>query len=417
MSKKISKKKIHPIAIFAITLITVLSIGCGVLLFLYSTQEKEAVHLVEQEVTTSQENQETTATTLVDTMMSEAEQAASQIPEEELDESEEEKELVAEVEPLRDVTLAFVGDILLDDNYSMMVTLKNRDGGIYGCISEDLMKEMQAADIFMLNNEFTFTDRGEPLAEKKFTFRAKPENVSILNEMGVDIVSLANNHAYDYGEISLLDTLDTLENAGILYAGAGRNIEEAAAPVYYEIGGMKIGFVAATQIERLDNPDTKEATETTPGVFRCWNPEKMLEVVEQTKQNCDFVVVYIHWGAENTVELDWAQRDQAVQLAEAGADLIIGDHPHCLQPIDYVGDVPVIYSLGNFWFNSKTVDTCLVKGVVNAEGLQTLQFVPALQSGCSTKMLYGAEKERVLTYMRTISTNINIDEEGYIASK
>lgn len=412
MSVQNKKKKIHPVAIFVITLMTVLSIGCGVLLFVYTTQDKEAVGMTEQSVALLPEAEEATTTTLIDAMKTEKEEVMQQVTETAI---ETEAEVMQE--PQRDVTLAFVGDILLDDNYSMMVTLKKREKGIYGCISEELMREMQAADIFMLNHEFTFTDRGEPLAEKKFTFRAKPENVSILQEMGVDVVSLANNHAYDYGEVSLLDTMDTLENAEIQYVGAGHNIEEASAPVYYEIGGMKLGIVAATQIERLDNPDTKGATETTAGVFRCWNPDALLETVMQTKENCDFVIVYIHWGAENTVELDWAQLDQAKQLVQAGADLIIGDHPHCLQPIDYIDDVPVVYSLGNFWFNSKTVDTCLLKVVVNADGLQYLQFVPALQSNCSTKMLYGAEKDRVLNYMRTISENICIDNEGYITPK
>lgn len=299
----------------------------------------------------------------------------------------------------------------------MMVTLKQRENGIADCIGADLMEQMQSADIFMLNNEFTYTTRGEPTPEKQYTFRAKPEHVSILHEMGVDMVSIANNHTYDYGEVSLLDTLDTLEQAGISYAGAGRNAEEAMEPVYFEMGGMKIGIIAATQIERLDNPDTKGATADSAGVFRCWNPDRLLEAVAQTKENCDFVVVYIHWGTENTVELDWAQKDQAVQITEAGADLIIGDHPHCLQPIDYVNGVPVVYSLGNFWFNSRRADTCLIKATVSKDGIKSLQFVPALQENCTTTMLHGTEKNRVLAYMREISPNIDIDAEGYISAK
>ena len=87
----------------------------------------------------------------------------------------------------------------------------------------------------MLNNEFTFTNRGTPTGGKQFTFRANPERVSLLQEIGVDMVSVANNHMYDYGEISLLDTLDTLENAGIAYTGAGENLEEAMKPVLPEL--------------------------------------------------------------------------------------------------------------------------------------------------------------------------------------
>lgn len=313
-----------------------------------------------------------------------------------------------------EIHLAFGGDILFDPGYSVMARLLQRTDGIYDSLSPDLLDEMQNADILMLNNEFPYSDRGAPTPEKQFTFRAKPESVNLLHDMGVDIVSLANNHAYDYGETALLDTLDILQEAEVPYVGAGRNLQEAIRPVYFIANDIKIAYVSATQIERLDNPDTRGATDETPGVFRCWNPEKLLEVVREAKENSDFVIVYIHWGTENTVELDWAQLDQAPKIAEAGADLIIGDHPHCLQPIQYVNDVPVIYSLGNFLFNSRQIDTCLVKAVIDDEGLKMLQFIPALQKECVTSMLHGEEKERVISYMNSISPGIVIDSEGYI---
>lgn len=313
-----------------------------------------------------------------------------------------------------EVTLSFGGDILFDPSYSVMVKLLQRTNGIYDSISAELLDEMKSADILMLNNEFPYSDRGTPTPEKQFTFRAKPESVSLLDDMGVDIVSLANNHAYDYGETALLDSLDILKEAGMPYVGAGRNLEEAAKPVYFIINDIKIAYLSATQIERLDNPDTKGATDNSAGVFRCWNPEGLLEAVKAAKENSDFVVVYIHWGTENTEEPDPAQLDQAPKIVEAGADLIIGDHPHCLQPIQYVDGVPVVYSLGNFWFNSKQVDTCLVKAAIDANGLKSLKFIPALQKDCRTSLLEGEEKERVLAYMRSISPGVNIDEEGFI---
>lgn len=316
-----------------------------------------------------------------------------------------------------EVTLAFGGDILFDPAYSVMASLLQRSNGIYDSISEDLMDEMKDADIMMINNEFPYSSRGIPTEGKQFTFRARPESASILEEMGVDIVSLANNHAYDYGEDAFLDTLDTLAGIGMPYVGAGRNLEEASKPVYFIAGDIKIAIVSATQIERLDNPDTKGATDDSAGVFRCLNPDRLLDAVREAKENSDFVVVYIHWGTENTVEVDWAQLDQAPKIADAGADLIIGDHPHCLQPIEYVNGVPVVYSLGNFWFNSKELDTCIVKAVVGEDGLRSLQFIPALQKGCKTSMLHGEEKARVLNYMRSISPKIDIDEAGFISAR
>lgn len=313
-----------------------------------------------------------------------------------------------------EVVLAFAGDILFDDEYAVMVSIEGRPGKIEDSFSQDLLKEMTEADIFMLNNEFTYTDRGEPTPEKQFTFRADPEKAEYLLDMGVDIVSIANNHTYDYGEISLLDTVDTLTGMEMPYVGAGRNIEEASRPFFFETDGLKIGFLSATQIERLENPDTKGATADSPGVFRCLDGTLLYEKVEETAKECDFLVVYVHWGSENTDELDWSQKDQALKLAQSGADLIIGDHSHCLQGIDVIEGVPVFYSLGNFLFSSKTLDTCLVKAVIEDGKISKLQFIPALQQGCRTQMLSGEEKERVLAYMRTISEHVVIDSEGYI---
>lgn len=313
------------------------------------------------------------------------------------------------------VRLVIGGDVLLDDEYAMMATYKNKGSNFENAFSKDLIAYMRNADIFVVNNEFTFTERGIPTLEKKFTFRANPTDVIFYYEMGVDAVSLANNHAYDYGEISLLDTLDTLENADIAYIGAGRNLEEAMQPYYFVANGMKIALVAATQIERVSVPDTKEATESTPGVLRCLDVDRLLQVIESAKRYADYVVLYVHWGTESQQEIDWWQEEQARVFANSGVDVIVGNHPHCLQKIEYVEGVPVVYSLGNFWFNSKTVETGLLEIEFSKEGIDGLRFVPCLQSGCKTVMLQGESKQSVLNTMRTISPNIWIDTEGYIS--
>ena len=321
---------------------------------------------------------------------------------------------LAECESQDTVTLLFAGDILMDDHYAVMSTYHNRGNDINQAFDQGLLEQMRNADIFMINNEFTFTSRGTPTANKKFTFRANPGNVSMYEEMGVDIVSVANNHIYDYGEISLLDTLDTLEQAEIPYVGAGRNLQEAMTPVYYIANGMKIAFVSATQIERNGTPDTKEATQDSAGVLRCMNPDNLLLTIEEAKKNSDYVILYIHWGTESQEAIDWLQEQQAPIYAQAGVDLIIGDHPHCLQKMDSVEGVPVIYSIGNFWFNSRTQNSCVVKVALRAGEMESFQFIPCRQSDCRTVLLAGQEKTEVLDYMRTISPNVTIDEEGYV---
>lgn len=339
-------------------------------------------------------------------------------PAENKEEAERDETEPAESEPkIKAVTMAFGGDVCFHDEYANMYSLQSRGGKIASSLSEDLLFEMQQADILMINNEFSYSQRGEPLPDKAFAFRSRPENVNLLHEMGVDIVSLANNHVYDWGEDALFDTLDTLKGAGIPYVGAGRNLDEAAAPYYFEINGRTIAFISATQVERNENPDTKGATEVTAGTFRCFTKEEfsgLLDDIREADGKADLTVVYIHWGTENTDVLHWAQEWQAPEIIKAGADLIIGDHPHCLQPVDYIDGVPVFYSLGNFWFNSKTLDTGLLKVTYEESGEIRCQFLPAKQHDCRTDLVTGEEKQRILDYLQCISPDVTIDENGYI---
>ena len=315
------------------------------------------------------------------------------------------------------VTFTFAGDVLLDEEYAVMSTYRANGSVLEECIAPELLEIMRGSDIFMINNEFPYTDRGTPLANKAFTFRADPASVQILQDMGVDIVSLANNHASDYGQISLLDTLDTLNAAGIPYVGAGRDLEEASKVVFYEKDGLKVGIVSATEVERLASPDTKGATENSPGTFRCFQNDDLENAIREAKTQCDFLIVYVHWGTESTDELDWSQPGQAADFTAAGADVIIGAHPHVLQEIAYLNDVPVFYSLGNYWFNSKTQDSCLVTLEIGNEGLVSAQFIPCKTEASKTYLATGEEAERILNYMRNLSEGVMIDENGYVTKE
>ena len=314
-----------------------------------------------------------------------------------------------------EMTLGFAGDICFHDAYSNMNALRERSGGIYDCILPGVMEGIKGVDIFMVNNEFPYSNRGTPTADKQYAFRSKPENVNILHEMGVDIVGLANNHAYDHGPDALIDTFDILNEAKIPFVGAGKNIDEACKPAYFKINGKTISFTAATQIERVANPDTKEATADSPGVLRTLDATRYVKVIEEAAANSDFCVAFVHWGSENTDLVEDSQRALAKKYAEAGADLIVGAHPHCLQGLDYVDGVPVIYSLGNFWFNSKTVDTGYLKVTLNTDcSIKSLQFVPCVQENCKTRLAEGEKREWIINYMQGISNYAVIDTDGYI---
>lgn len=315
------------------------------------------------------------------------------------------------------VTLSFAGDISFAEGYANMSYYHSNGDDITKCIAPEVIARMDAADVMMVNNEFTYSTRGTPLSGKTFTFRAKPETAANLSVLSADIVSLANNHVYDYGETALLDTLDTLKQYGIPYVGAGRNLAEASEIVYFRVGDMKIAYVSATQVER-SYVYTKEASDTKAGVLRTFDPARFLEVIKKAKETSDFVVVYVHWGTEGVNNFEADQQSLGHQYIDAGADLVMGDHPHCLQGVEYYKGVPIFYSLGNFWFNSKTRDTGLVEADISPDGVVEFRFIPCLQKGCRTTLITDeAQKQKVFDFLQGISANAVIDSNGVIRER
>lgn len=314
------------------------------------------------------------------------------------------------------VVMDFTGDINLSEGWSTTEYMDSQANGMEDCMSSALMEEMRNVDILMINNEYTYSTRGEPLEGKTYTFRANPERVKVLETLGADIVSVANNHVYDYGAEALVDTLETLENAEIPYVGAGRNLADAMKPVSFIANGRKITIVSATQIERSTNY-TKEATENSPGVLKTLNPDKFITVIEKARKNSDYVIVFVHWGTEGTNHYGSDQVTLGRQFIDAGADVIIGGHTHCLQGFEYYNGKPIIYSLGNFWFNDKTLDTGLSQVVIHTDTNEIdFRFLPCIQRGGVTSLVEEAgEKQRILDFMQEISApGITVNSEGYV---
>lgn len=240
----------------------------------------------------------------------------------------------------------FAGDICLAED-GFVLDYYDTTTGLKDCISKEILDMTNSADLFMANNEFSISDKGEPLAGKLYTFRANPNRVSILKEFGIDIVSLGNNHVYDYGRDAFLDTMTNLKNAEITYVGAGENINEASKVIYYQVNGIKIGIVSASSAEKVRY--TPEAKDNAPGIFRMYDTKMLLDVSNAASKKCDFLIAYLHWGTEDSDKYEEYQHNLAVELKNNGVDAIIGGHPHILQGVEYIGDMPVIYSMGDFW--------------------------------------------------------------------
>ncbi|PWJ49977.1 CapA family protein [Faecalicatena contorta] len=300
--------------------------------------------------------------------------------------------------------LCFAEDGFVLDHYDTVNDLSE-------CISPEVLKMSNDADIFYLNHEYCISDRGEPLEGKLYTFRAKPERMGLLEEMGTDLVSLANNHVYDYGEDAMMDTMDLLDEAKIPYVGGGRNSEEAERPIYFVVNGIKIGFVAATNAEIVYY--TPKAEEDSPGVLEAYDTAEYNKVIQEAAGQCDYLIAYIHWGDEDTNDYADYQHDMGKEFLEVGADIVVGGHPHVLQGMEYMDGKPVIYSMGDFWFNDETKYTGLLKLDINTKGLDEMSFVPCLQTGYTTQYIEDKEEQaEFYEFFEELSPNLKIDSKG-----
>lgn len=284
------------------------------------------------------------------------------------------------------------------------------------CISPELLEIMNNTDVFYLNHEYCISDRGAPLEGKYYTFRAKPERMELLKEMGTDIVALANNHVYDYGEEALIDTTELLSDNRIPYIGGGKNIDEAKQPIYFIVNGIKIGFVGASNAEKYRY--TPQATENSAGILRAYDTTEYNEVIQKAAKECDYLIAYIHWGTEDSNYLNDLQQEMGREFLDSGADIVVGGHPHVLQGMEYVDGKPIVYSLGDFWFNSETKYTGLLQLRITLDGLKEMSFVPCLQTNLTTQYLDTAEEqEKLYTFLEDLSINIDIDSNGVIRAR
>ena len=322
-------------------------------------------------------------------------------------ENSETKETESSIE---DFSMFFTGDILLKN----AAVADYETEGLNSIISEYLESEMNEADLTMVNEEFPFSTRGTQAPDKQFTFRINPSYVSVFQDMGVDVVSLANNHALDYGKEALLDSFSTLDEAGIPYVGAGETKERAEEAIFVESGGRTVGVLSASRVIPVVGWNIENEQ---PGLFCTYDSTRLVQRIKETKEQCDYVVVYVHWGLERKTYPEEYQRQLAMEYIDAGADLVVGNHAHVPQGIEYYKDVPIVYCLGNFIFNEDMVDTYALKVLWDTEGKTTLQILPVGITDYDTYELEGQERSEFIHYLEGISFDVSIDENGYVSKK
>ncbi len=240
-------------------------------------------------------------------------------------------------------TLLFTGDIMLSRGVGDRMQARKDWTLPFRLITDTL----QSADLRYCNLECPVSDRGRNL-HHLYSFRADPKAIEGLRSAGFNVASQANNHAYDWGREALLDSLERLRAAGIEPVGAGPNALAAHYPLIVRVGSLRIAFLAYVDI------DPKEATAGVdrPGV--AWlDPAQALIDIRFSKPLADLVIVCPHWGVEYALKPTKGQIDLAHQMIDAGADLIVGSHPHVVQPVEKYHDRWIAYSLGNFIFDQE----------------------------------------------------------------
>ncbi len=310
-------------------------------------------------------------------------------------------------------TLVFGGDFSLADNWLPMQHLAATGGTVIDSIDPALVDILKKADVSFLVNEFCISDRGAPMADKFYTFRAKTANTAIYQQLGIDLVTLANNHVFDYGEEAFYDTMTALKDNGVAYIGGGKNLEEAMAAQYYLINGRVIAFVSATRAEK--NIMTPAAGENSPGVLRCYDTALFVQAIQEAKANSDYVVACVHWGTEYSYTLEEAQTSSAREYIDAGADAIIGAHAHQLQGIEFYNGKPIFYNLGNFWFNDFELDSGLVELTIDTHGNAAFRFLPALQKDFTTTSQIGTDRgAQIIATLNQYCINATVNEDGTV---
>ena len=317
------------------------------------------------------------------------------------------KETVKEVKPGKEIKLLFGGDVMLDWGIGEFI---EKEGYEYPFIN--IKGFLKSFDFRFCNLECPLSAEGEPHPVKKYIFLAKPEYIESLVYAGIDGVSLANNHTSDFGKTAFVNTMTALSQKGIRFTGAGMDIGSAHLPISMNTRGIKFAVFAYSYIAE----DETFATDSTPGIAGA-SLDLIKEDIQQFRAINDFIIISIHWGVEySDYPLD-EQVDIAHSVIDAGADAVIGHHPHIFQGIEIYNNRPIFYSLGNFIFgsiNEDIRDNILVELKLIKKGMVSFNVHPLNGNKNSKRpfqpgLLEGDDAGPALRYLINISRQLGAE--------
>lgn len=314
------------------------------------------------------------------------------------------------------VSVAATGDLMMG---SWIIDLVDEKGFDYPFDSTRSI--FRHSDISIANLEAPFTDKGSRFEDKTFTFKVPPDFVRGIDNAGINVVNLANNHIVDYGCKGLSSTIDVLEDFDVAYCGAGANDTLACRATFLEKEGIRFAFLGFSFTYPLDFWAESDRCGT------CHPTEaQMRELIYDCEERADIVVVSFHWGQEKRSTPKSYQIFFARRAIDFGADLVLGHHPHVLQGVEIYRNRLIAYSLGNYIFGSfsYTSRTSMILRVfVDKLGLVYARIYPINVYNSAVqfqpRLLRGEQRERVLRDLNKISTDLNqgktiVDMDGFI---
>ena len=300
----------------------------------------------------------------------------------------------AALTPDSPVTLAFGGDVHFEGAVARLLTGGDGLGALRAVLGP--------ADVAVVNLETAITDRGTE-QPKIYHFRTSPDALTTLQRAGVDAVSMANNHAVDYGVDGLVDTLAAQAASPIPVVGIGRDAGQAFAPAVFPVRGTTVAVLASTQVDDV-TVHAFPATDTRPGIAGNLDNSRLLAAVRSAREAYDVVVVFLHWGSDYVGCPDGAQVATATALSRAGADVVVGGHSHRVQGAGWLDRAYVGYGLGNFvWLNTRgsadavsgvltvAVDPVLARAGRGQNAVQRASGPSVVTSGTWTPLVIGAD--------------------------
>ena len=294
-----------------------------------------------------------------------------------------------------EIRMIAVGDIML----SREVARKMKARGNYKYPSLKTEETTAGADIALGNLESPIID-GREIGDDEMIFRADPESIEGLKFAGFDVLNLANNHIMNFGRNGLENTINILNKNGILHTGAGIGVDGINEPAIMVVKGTKFAFLGYTyNLGRCKLPDGRICGSAN------MNIEKMKENVEKAEHRADIVIVSMHAGTEYKSEPDGFQKSFAHAAIDAGADLVIGHHPHVVQPVEKYNGGYIMYSLGNFVFDqmwSEETRLGAMAEVIFRDGkVSSVGFLPVkIYDYSQPRLAEGVQRESILEKLK-----------------